>query len=157
MIGRKTLQLISFFALFALFLSLGTVNSIAMDQTVREKAFTGLFFFLQFFLNIGINTTVFVMPAEYFPTRFRSTAYGITAAVGKIGAVIVVGFNFIKDTDFSQSPAVYKPGSNSQIIALYIVFSVLMLVGAILTFFLPETKRRRYCEIEMRTDNYITR
>ncbi len=68
---RKKLQIISFISLLALFVSLGAVYNAEMDQTIREKTFTGLFFFLQFFLDIGVNTTVFVMPAEYFPTRFR--------------------------------------------------------------------------------------
>jgi PHS family inorganic phosphate transporter-like MFS transporter len=155
-LGRKKLQLISFFAVFAIFLGLaGSYDTIINKLEKPENAFTGIFFFLQLFLDIGFNTTVFVMPAEYFPTRFRSTAYGISAAVGRIGALIVVGFNFIKDTDFKPSPPVYKQDASK--VALYYAFGVLMLVGAIVTFFLPETKRKPYYEIEMHTDNYITR
>jgi MFS transporter, PHS family, inorganic phosphate transporter len=29
-----------------------------------------------------------VIPAEIFPTRYRTTAYGITAACGKFGAIV---------------------------------------------------------------------
>lgn len=41
-----------------------------------------------FFLNFGPNTTTFIVPGEAFPTRYRSTAHGISAASGKLGAVV---------------------------------------------------------------------
>lgn len=41
-----------------------------------------------FFQNFGPNTTTFIVPGEVFPTRYRSTAHGISAASGKLGAVI---------------------------------------------------------------------
>ena len=47
-----------------------------------------LYCIANFFLNFGPNTTTFVVPGEVFPTRYRTTAYGITAACGKLGAVI---------------------------------------------------------------------
>lgn len=34
------------------------------------------------------NTTTFIIPGEVFPTRYRSTAHGISAASGKFGAII---------------------------------------------------------------------
>ena len=38
------------------------------------------------------------MPGEAFPTRYRSTGHGISAASGKLGAVIAqVGFARMKD------------------------------------------------------------
>ncbi|KAG6591200.1 putative inorganic phosphate transporter 1-9, partial [Cucurbita argyrosperma subsp. sororia] len=46
-----------------------------------------------FFSNFGPNTTTFILPAELFPARFRSTCHGISGAAGKIGAIIgAVGF-----------------------------------------------------------------
>lgn len=50
--------------------------------------FAGIYVFSQIVCNIGPNTTVFVIPAEVFPTRIRSTAYGLSAAIGKLGAAI---------------------------------------------------------------------
>lgn len=41
-----------------------------------------------FFQNFGPNTTTFIIPGEVFPTRYRSTAHGICAASGKLGAII---------------------------------------------------------------------
>ena len=50
--------------------------------------FMALYCLANFFQNFGPNTTTFVVPGEVFPTRYRSTAYGISAACGKLGAVI---------------------------------------------------------------------
>ena len=47
-----------------------------------------LYCLANFFQNFGPNTTTFVVPGEVFPTRYRTTAYGISAACGKLGAVI---------------------------------------------------------------------
>jgi PHS family inorganic phosphate transporter-like MFS transporter len=56
-------------------------------------AFVFLYCLANFFQNFGPNTTTFVIPGEAFPTRYRSTAHGISAASGKLGAVISqVGF-----------------------------------------------------------------
>jgi PHS family inorganic phosphate transporter-like MFS transporter len=41
-----------------------------------------------FFQNFGPNTTTFIVPGEVFPTRYRSTGHGISAASGKVGAIV---------------------------------------------------------------------
>jgi PHS family inorganic phosphate transporter-like MFS transporter len=51
-----------------------------------------------FFQNFGPNSTTFVIPGEAFPTRYRSTGHGISAACGKLGAIVAqVGFAQLKD------------------------------------------------------------
>ena len=58
-----------------------------------KKTFVFLYCLTNFFSNFGPNSTVSVFPGESFPTRYRSTAFGIAAASGKVGAVISqVGF-----------------------------------------------------------------
>ena len=58
-----------------------------------QRAFVFLYCLANFFQNFGPNTTTFIVPGEAFPTRYRSTAHGISAASGKLGAVISqVGF-----------------------------------------------------------------
>jgi predicted MFS family arabinose efflux permease len=39
-----------------------------------------------FFTEFGPNMTTFVYPAEIFPVEVRTTAHGISAAAGKLGA-----------------------------------------------------------------------
>ena len=58
-----------------------------------SKVFVFLYCLTNFFSNFGPNCTVSIFPGESFPTRYRSTAFGIAAASGKVGAVVAqVGF-----------------------------------------------------------------
>ena len=58
-----------------------------------RKAFVFLYCLTNFFQNFGPNTTTFIVPGEAFPTSYRSTAHGIAAASGKLGAIVAqVGF-----------------------------------------------------------------
>ena len=50
--------------------------------------FIFLFILANFFTNFGPNSTTFIIPGELFPTRYRSTCHGISAASGKLGAII---------------------------------------------------------------------
>lgn len=67
----------------------------ALTKTApATKAFVFLYCLADFFQNFGPNVTTFVIPGEIFPTRYRSTAHGISAASGKLGAIIAqVGFS----------------------------------------------------------------
>nr|CAD1843815.1 unnamed protein product [Ananas comosus var. bracteatus] len=53
-----------------------------------------MYAFTFFFANFGPNATTFIVPAEVFPARLRSTCHGISAARGKAGA-IVGAFGFL--------------------------------------------------------------
>ncbi|KAJ6537339.1 major facilitator superfamily domain-containing protein [Mycena sp. CBHHK59/15] len=53
---------------------------------------------VQFFFNFGANTTTYCYPAEVFPTRFRAFAHGLSAASGKVGAIIsALAFNSLSE------------------------------------------------------------
>ncbi len=39
--------------------------------------------------NFGPNSTTYITPAELFPTRYRATCHGISAASGKLGSILV--------------------------------------------------------------------
>lgn len=84
----------------------------------------------QFFLNFGPNATTFIVPAEVFPARVKGFAHGLSAAIGKLGAILAaLLFNYLSTTIGLQK-------------VLWIFFACLIL-GAISTFiFLPETKGR---------------
>jgi MFS transporter, PHS family, inorganic phosphate transporter len=59
------------------------------DQSeAKAKAFVAVYCLASFFTNFGPNVTSSIIPGEIFPTRYRSTAYGITASCEKLGAIV---------------------------------------------------------------------
>ena len=96
--GRKPIQLMGFGILTILFVIMGFgYNKLTANESTN-KAFVFLYCLANFFQNFGPNTTTFVIPGEVFPTRYRSTAHGISAASGKLGAIVAqVGFARLKD------------------------------------------------------------
>ena len=50
--------------------------------------FIVIYSFAGFFMCLGPYTTTYVIPAECFKTKYRSTSYGIASAFGKLGAII---------------------------------------------------------------------
>ncbi|KAJ1936926.1 hypothetical protein GGF37_005414, partial [Kickxella alabastrina] len=115
-LGRRTIQVIGFVALIILFCILGFAYHQILDRSIA--GFVVLFTLAQFFQNFGPNTTTFIIPSETFPTRFRSTCHGISAACGKIGAIIAqLGFFQLKD----------RGGKNTFIPQLIKIFALFML------------------------------
>ena len=91
--GRKPIQLMGFIMLTILFCVMGFAYHKLTATDGGRKAFVFLYCLTNFFQNFGPNTTTFIVPGEAFPTRYRSTAHGISAASGKLGAIVAqVGF-----------------------------------------------------------------
>lgn len=136
--GRKTIQIMGFTILTILFAILaGCYTQISAHPAV----FVFLYTLVQFFNNFGPNATTFVIAAECFPTRFRTTAHGIAAASGKAGAILAAqGFSLLKDNGGAA-------GSNAFVYGLLWIFSGFMLVGLLFTFLVPETKGKSLEEL----------
>ena len=47
-----------------------------------------LYFLSSFFGQFGPNATTWLLPGEVFPTPIRATCHGISAATGKVGALV---------------------------------------------------------------------
>ncbi len=83
-LGRRWIQGVGFammalaYGLLAVFPSLTTLTA----------PFLLVYGVSYFFTEFGPNVTTFVYPAEIFPVMVRSTAHGIAAALGKVGAFI---------------------------------------------------------------------
>ncbi|KAL2049050.1 hypothetical protein ABVK25_010721 [Lepraria finkii] len=84
----------------------------------------------QLFFNFGPNATTFIVPGEVFPSRVRGFAHGVSAATGKVGAILSgVLFNYLSG-----------PTKIGVANVLWIFFACSIL-GAIMTFFfVPESK-----------------
>lgn len=120
-----------FIMLTAIFVCMGFgYEKMTKGTPAALKAFVFLFCLANFFQNFGPNTTTFVIPGEAFPTRYRSTAHGISAASGKLGAIVAqVGFSQLKDIG----------GKNAFVGHILEVFAFFMLSGIFSTLLLPET------------------
>ena len=131
-IGRKRIQLLGFLMLSALFAAIGFA-----DLDANDSGLLALYVFTQFCFNFGPNATTFIVPGECFPTRYRGTAHGISAAAGKIGALIAQCV-FV--------PLVYRgaktPGDAPWLNHVMLIFSGFMFCGFATSFFIPETKRQ---------------
>ena len=102
-----------------------------------------------FFFNAGPNSTTFVIPAECFPTKYRSTSHGISAASGKIGAIIAqVVFGPLKGIGADDALAKTDPRWSTPFLPhIMQIFAFFMLCGLFTTFLLPETKRKTLEEL----------
>ncbi|KAK7454530.1 hypothetical protein VKT23_011284 [Stygiomarasmius scandens] len=134
--GRKPIQLMGFSLLTVIFIAMGTGYD-KMTQNAKG-AFVFLYCLANFFQNFGPNTTTFIVPGEAFPTRYRSTAHGISAASGKLGAIVAqVGFARLKDIG----------GPNRFVQHILEIFAVFMFTGVLSTLLIPETKGRSLEEL----------
>ncbi|KAF3778404.1 Inorganic phosphate transporter 1-1 [Nymphaea thermarum] len=140
-IGRVTIQLMGFFFMTLFMFSLAIPYN-HWTQRDHRIGFVVLYAFTFFFANFGPNTTTFVIPAEIFPARFRSTCHGISAAAGKAGA-IVGAFGFLyaaQSKDHKKVEQGYPPGFGIK--NALIVLGVSNALGFLSTFLVPESKRR---------------
>jgi hypothetical protein len=59
-------------------------------------AFQAMYFLSSFFNQFGPNSVTFLVAAEVFPTPVRATAHGVSAACGKLGALLAaILYNYI--------------------------------------------------------------
>jgi PHS family inorganic phosphate transporter-like MFS transporter len=98
-----------------------------------------LYIAAQFFFNFGPNTTTFIVPGECYPTRYRSTGHGLSAAMGKVGAILaqVISIPLLtKDQPPKCSGRACSPWLNR----LMQIYALFMLCGTIVSLLIPETK-----------------
>lgn len=92
--GRNRMQLVGFMADFILFVVAAGAYDYLTTQQV--KAFQAIYFLSSFFQQFGPNATTFLLAAEVYPAPIRSTAHGVSAAFGKLGALTAtIAYNYI--------------------------------------------------------------
>lgn len=149
-IGRVTIQALGFFFMGTVYLALGIPYSTKWSKH-NNFGFMFLYGLTFFFTNFGPNTTTFIVPAELFPARFRSTCHGISGAFGKVGAIIgTVAFLWASQDHNNKKKAVNVTGVT---IALLILVGVCFMGFAITYFFTRETMGRSLEENENEDDS----
>ncbi|KAF1351845.1 MFS transporter [Delphinella strobiligena] len=131
-IGRKPIQLMGFIILTILFCIMG----FAYNQ-IGKHGLLALYVLFQFFFNFGPNATTFIVPGECFPTRYRSTSHGISAASGKVGAIIAQALIGPLRTRGHVTATDPSPWLDH----VLEIFALFMLCGIFTTLLIPETKR----------------
>ncbi|TYK31703.1 inorganic phosphate transporter 1-11-like [Cucumis melo var. makuwa] len=133
-LGRFKIQLIGFFMMSIFMAVLGVRYNYMKNHPVEFAILYGLTFF---FANFGPNSTTFVLPAELFPTRVRSTCHALSAASGKAGAI--VGAFGVQNYTLDGNP------SKIQKAMIFLAFTNML--GFVFTFLVTETKGRSLEEI----------
>ncbi|CAN8099216.1 unnamed protein product [Discula destructiva] len=86
---RKHILAATFLAISILFAVAGASLIITTNRNEPHVVTEVMYAILSFIFNLGPNTLIFVMAAEIFPTVYRGTFFGISAAMGKVGAVVI--------------------------------------------------------------------
>lgn len=129
---RRAFLTSSFALLTVLFLATGAVY---YTHPATPAANIALVAICHFLFNCGANTLTFLIPAEVFPTAYRCTCHGVSAAAGKLGsmlAVVVV---------YGIHSSGYDPDTRQGLI--FLLFAGFMAAGAVVSWgYLPDVQRR---------------
>ncbi|EOA19533.1 hypothetical protein CARUB_v10002484mg [Capsella rubella] len=126
-LGRYKIQIIGFTMMTVFMLALA-VPYHHWTLPANRIGFVILYSLTFFFSNFGPNATTFIVPAEIFPTRLRSTCHGISAASGKAGAMV---------GSFGFAALVKAVGMST---TLYIMAGINGLGLLVTLFIIPESK-----------------
>jgi PHS family inorganic phosphate transporter-like MFS transporter len=140
-IPRKSWLAWSFVVMAALFAIIGGSYFRAADSDLHALTIT-LYVLCQLVFNLGPNTLTFIIPAEIFPTRYRATCHGISAAAGKLASVIVQAF----------LPRTQITNPNSKNLGWVLIgFSFAMALGALCAWaWIPDVQDPRGTDLESR-------
>ncbi|KAM1023951.1 hypothetical protein ACFX2I_037162 [Malus domestica] len=142
-IGRRKIQMMGFLVMALVYFALGIPYKFYWVKHVNA-GFMVLYGLTFFFANFGPNTTTFIVPAELFPARFRSTCHGISGAAGKVGAIVgVIGFAFVSHGKTEEHPKAVE-----MTVSLVILGGVCILGMVVTYFFTPETNGKSLEENE---------
>lgn len=151
-IGRFAIQIMGFFFMTVFMFALAIPYN-HWTHPDNRIGFVIMYALTFFFANFGPNATTFVVPAEIFPARLRSTCHGISAAAGKAGAIVgAFGFLYLAQ---SQDPAKtdkgYPPGIGVR--NSLVLLGVVNLIGLLFTFLVPEAKGKSLEEVSKENED----
>ncbi|KAK4800581.1 hypothetical protein SAY86_021068 [Trapa natans] len=150
-LGRFFIQIMGFFFMTVFMFALAIPYN-HWTLKANRIGFVVMYSLTFFFANFGPNATTFVVPAEIFPARLRSTCHGISAAAGKAGA-IVGAFGFLYASQ-SKDPTKTDPGYPTGIGVKnsLIMLGVVNFFGMVFTLMVPESKGKSLEELTGEND-----
>jgi PHS family inorganic phosphate transporter-like MFS transporter len=150
-VGRFKIQAMGFFMMTCFMLGLAVPYDYWTGQG-HQAGFVAMYALTFFFANFGPNATTFIVPAEIYPARLRATCHGISAASGKVGAIIgSFGFLYLAQSpDPTKTAHGYLPGIGVR--NSLFVLAGCSLMGFMLTFLVPEPKGKSLEEMSRETE-----
>lgn len=132
-IPRRQWLTTSFFLLALFFIITGGIYY-GVHRTSSAPATVVFVAICHFLFNFGANTLTFIIPAEIFPTSYRCTCHGISAAAGKLGSILAVLVVYAINRG-------YKSDSRQGLI--FLLFGSVAVFGAFFSWaYLPDSQRR---------------
>ena len=137
-LNRKMLNWVMFLVHGILFI----ITGLALLETVGKAAW-GINILLyalgKFSQAFGNSPLTFLLPAELFPTKYRATCHGISAAIGKLGALLASIFLVYVTFGEGQTKITQSSASSGWMSYVSMIFALPMFLGAIVSWFwIPE-------------------
>ena len=137
-VNRKILNWVMFSVSGTLLLITGItlLKSMGTQRWSVNKLLYGLG---QFSHAFGSGPLTFLLPAELFPTKYRASCHGISAAIGKFGSLL--GLIFLIYVTFGEGHTKVTPSSASSAWLSYVfmICAVPMFLGAVVSWlWIPE-------------------
>ena len=85
--GWKRMQAVGFLMNFVLFIIAAAIFPKLDTMGAGAHGFEFIYFFSSFWIQFGPNSTTFLVAGEVYPAPVRATAHGLSAAMGKCGAL----------------------------------------------------------------------
>ncbi|XP_074581610.1 inorganic phosphate transporter 1-1-like [Curcuma longa] len=138
-LGRFWIQIMGFFFMTVFMLGIA-IPYHHWTTSGNHAGFIIMYAFTFFFANFGPNSTTFIVPAEIFPARLRSTCHGISAACGKLGAIVgSIGFLYASQSPHASDRDPGYPAGIGVRKAL-IMLAVTNFIGLAFSLLVPESK-----------------
>jgi PHS family inorganic phosphate transporter-like MFS transporter len=140
-IGVRNLQMIGFAAVAFFFFLLGGLNPVLSAEPAAYLIMYGITFLFQ---NFGANATTYIIPSILYPTKHKATCHGISAAAGKIGAI--VGAEVLLYIDYAYcsndqcDDASPEADVSRGLSAVFYVCAALSIIGLAWTYYLVEER-----------------
>jgi PHS family inorganic phosphate transporter-like MFS transporter len=132
--NRKRLQWRMFIVLGFLFIITGATYRIGNNGVTIT-----LYILCQMCFYFGPNGLTFMIPAELFPTKYRTTCHGLSAASGKFGSVIVQVFLAYVKFGPSGSKTSWVSPNSPWFGDVLLIFAAPMFLGALVSWwFIPD-------------------
>ena len=136
--NRKRLQWSMFIVLGVLFVITGGTYRIGNNGVTMM-----LYIICQICFYFGPNGLTFIVPAELFPTKYRTTCHGLSAASGKFGSVVVQVFLAYVKFGPKASKTNWLSPDSPWFGDVLLIFSAPMFLGAIVSWwFIPDLQAK---------------